>query len=49
MNRPNIVCEAMYVVFHSNFAAYMCVGDISRVSFLDLFGPIAGATNPIMT
>ena len=27
----------------------LCVGDISRVSFLDLFGPIAGATNPIMT
>ena len=27
----------------------LCVGDISRVTFLDLFGPIAGATNPIMT
>ena len=26
----------------------LCAGAISRVSFLDLFGPIAGATNPIM-
>ena len=26
----------------------LCVGAISRVSFLDLFGPIAGAINPIM-
>ena len=25
----------------------MCAGAISRVSFLDLFGPIAAATNPI--
>ena len=37
----------MYVVFHSNFATYsiLCAGAIS-VSFLDLFGPIAGVTNP---
>ena len=41
--------EAMYVAFYSNFAACgaYCV-PISRVSFLDLFGPIAGVTNPIM-
>ena len=26
----------------------LCAGTISRVSFLDLFGPIAGAINPIM-
>ena len=46
-----IVCEATYVVLHSNFAAYIvcwrykpCDG----VSFLDLFGPVAGVTNPIM-
>ena len=26
----------------------MCAGAKSRVSFLDLFGPIAGVTNPIM-
>ena len=26
----------------------LCVGTIGRVSFLDLFGPIAGVINPIM-
>ena len=26
----------------------LCVGAISRVSFLDLFGPIAGVLNPVM-
>ena len=26
----------------------LCTGAISRVSFLDLFGPIAGVTDPIM-
>ena len=26
----------------------LCTGAISRVSFLNLFGPIAGVTNPIM-
>ena len=35
-----IFFEAMYVVFHSNFAAYIVCQAISRVSFLDLFGPI---------
>ena len=45
-----ISCKAMYVVFHSNFAAYIVWldGAISRVNFLDLFGPIAGAINPII-
>ena len=41
----------MYVVFRSNFAAYiglLCAGAISRVSFLDLFEPIAGVTNSIL-
>ena len=38
---------AMYVVFHSNFAAYIVTGAISRVRFLNLFGQIAGTTNPI--
>ena len=41
------VYEAIYVVFHSNFATYIVCCAISRVSFLDLFGPIAGVTNPI--
>ena len=26
----------------------LCAGAISRVSFFDLFGPIAGAINPII-
>ena len=26
----------------------LCASAMSRVSFLDLFGPIAGAKNPIM-
>ena len=26
----------------------LCAGAISRVGFLDLFGPITGVTNPIM-
>ena len=47
--KEGIVCEAMYVVFIQTLPRILCVGDISRVSFLDLFGPIAGATNPIMT
>ena len=35
----------MYVVFHSNFAAYIVYRRcVSRVSFLNLFGPIAGVT-----
>ena len=40
----------MCAVFHSNFAADIVrrAGTISRVSYLDLFGPIAGVTNPIM-
>ena len=44
-----IVCEIMHVVFHLNFAVYICSA-ISRVGFLDLFGPITntGVTNPIM-
>ena len=29
-------------------ARVLCTGAISRVSFLNLFGPIAGVTNPIM-
>ena len=43
-----IVREVMYAVFHSNFAAYIGTGAVSRVSFLDLFGPIVGVTNPII-
>ena len=43
------VCEAMYVVFHSNLAtSILCRLSISRVSFLDLLRPIAGAISPIM-
>ena len=44
----DIVCEAMYVVFHSNFAAYIVCRRYKPCEFLDLFGPIARATNPIM-
>ena len=46
-----IVCEAMYAVDHSNFAVgpILCTGALLiRVSFLDLFGSIAGVTNPVM-
>ena len=40
--------EAMYVVFQSNSVVYiLCTCAISRVRFLDLFGPIAEATNLI--
>ena len=40
----------MYVVFHLNFATNIVHQryNISNVSFLDMFGPIAGVTNPIM-
>ena len=38
----------MYVVFQSNFAVYDIVcRRYKPCGFLDLFGPIAGATNPI--
>ena len=40
--------EAMYVVFIQTLQRILCAGAISRVSFKDLFGPIAGAINPIM-
>ena len=42
------VCEAMYVIFIQTLPRKLCDGAISRVSFFDLFGPIAGAINPIM-
>ena len=39
----------MYAVFHSNFAVYIyCAGALNHVSFLDLFGQIAGVTGAIM-
>ena len=44
----HIVCGAMYVVFYSNFATYIVRQCYKPCEFLDLFGPIAGATNPIM-
>ena len=37
----------MNVVFHSNLPLILCAGAICRVNFLNLFGPIAGATNSI--
>ena len=43
-----ILCEAMYVVFHQTLPRILWTRAMTRVSFLDLFGPIAGAINPIM-
>ena len=37
-----IICEAMYVVFIQTMPCMLCAGAISHVSFLDMFGPIAG-------
>ena len=39
----------MYVFFFriQTLPRILCAGAISHVSFLDLFGPIAGAINPI--
>ena len=34
--------------FNQTLPHILCTGSISRVSFLSLFGPIAGVTNPIM-
>ena len=34
--------------FIQTLSRILCAGAISPVSFLDLFGPIAGVTNPIM-
>ena len=42
------VCEAMYIVFHSNFVAMLHAWSLSHVSFLDLFGLIIGVTNLII-
>ena len=40
--KPCMLC------FIQTLPRVLCIGAISRVSFLDLFGPIAGVTNPIM-
>ena len=44
-----VVCEAMYVqlYFTQTLPPVLCANAIGHVSFLDLCGPIAGATNPI--
>ena len=34
--------------FIQTLPSILCAGTISRVGFLDLFEPIAGAINPIM-
>ena len=36
------VCEAMVDLFIQTLPCILCAGAISRVSFFDLFGPIAG-------
>ena len=47
--QQGIVCEVMYAVFFiQTLPRILCAVDISCVGFLDLFGPIAGVTNPIM-
>ena len=44
-----IVCELPCVLSSiQTLPRRLCVGTIGRVSFLDLFGPIAGVINPIM-
>ena len=40
--------EPCILFFIQTLPRILCVGAISGVSFLDLFGPIAGAINPIM-
>ena len=42
LNKKHLLCEAMHVIFHSNFAMLS-----TPVSYLYLFGPIAGWINPI--
>ena len=37
-----IVCEAMCTDLIQTLPRRLCVGTLGRVSFLDLFGPIAG-------
>ena len=41
--------KSCMLFFIQTLPLILCVSDICRVSFLDLFGLIAGATNPIMT
>ena len=41
-------CILFFIQTLPRMLSRLCVGAISRVSFLDLFGPIAGAINPIM-
>ena len=40
--------EPCMLFFIQTLLRILCASAISRVSFLDLFGPIAGAINPIM-
>ena len=40
--------KAMYAIFIQTLPWILCASAISRVSFFDLFEPIAGAINPIM-
>ena len=42
------VCEAIMLFFIQTLPRLLCAGAISHVSFLGLFGPIAGVINPIM-
>ena len=44
-----LLCVKPWMLFFiQTFPLILCAGAMSRVSFLDLFGPIAGAINPIM-
>ena len=40
--------EPCILFFIQTLPRILCAGAVSRVSFLDLFGPIPGAINPIM-
>ena len=42
------LCSHVTLFFIQTLPRILCVGAINRVSFFDLFGPIAGAINPIM-
>ena len=57
LNEINITCctdnkllsvKPCMLFFIQTLPRILCAGAVSRVSFLDLFGPIAGVINPLM-